>query len=155
MSLVKCPECQKEISDTARSCPHCGYLFPKMKFCKFCGEKIPYDSVVCVKCGRQVENIGSSKEGITINNGATSSSSASAAATTQVVTPSIDKKTQKEINKTVALILCIFLGYFGAHKFYEGKTGMGILYLFTVGLCGIGWVIDIIIIAMKPDPYYV
>ncbi|MBQ2933883.1 MAG: hypothetical protein IJE02_04680 [Clostridia bacterium] len=25
MSLIKCPECQKEFSDTARNCPHCGY----------------------------------------------------------------------------------------------------------------------------------
>ena len=41
-------------------------------------------------------------------------------------------------SKTVALLLCIFLGYFGAHKFYVGKTGMGILYFFTIG--GIIWV---------------
>lgn len=49
-------------------------------------------------------------------------------------------------NKTVALLLCIFLGYFGAHKFYVGKVGMGILYLFTGGLFGIGWLVDIILI---------
>ena len=47
-------------------------------------------------------------------------------------------------NKTVALLLCIFLGYFGAHKFYVGKIGMGVVYLFTYGLFGIGWIIDII-----------
>lgn len=50
-------------------------------------------------------------------------------------------------NKMVALLLCIFLGYFGAHKFYVGKGGAGILYLFTGGLFGIGWFIDIILIA--------
>ena len=27
------------------------------KFCKFCGEKIPADAVICIKCGRQVENM--------------------------------------------------------------------------------------------------
>lgn len=25
MALIKCPECSKEISDKAASCPHCGY----------------------------------------------------------------------------------------------------------------------------------
>ena len=49
-------------------------------------------------------------------------------------------------NKTVALILCIFLGFLGAHKFYVGKTGMGLIYLFTGGIFGIGWIIDIFLI---------
>lgn len=50
-------------------------------------------------------------------------------------------------SKTIALLLCIFLGCFGAHKFYVGKIGMGFLYLFTLGFLGIGWLIDIILIA--------
>ena len=29
MTLIKCPECNKEISDKASSCPHCGYPLPK------------------------------------------------------------------------------------------------------------------------------
>lgn len=32
-------------------------------------------------------------------------------------------------SKTTAGVLAIFLGSFGAHKFYLGKTGMGVLYL--------------------------
>ena len=58
-------------------------------------------------------------------------------------------------NKWVAFLLCLFLGYFGAHKFYEGRIGMGILYLFTFGLFGIRWLIDLIILLTKPNPYYV
>lgn len=50
-------------------------------------------------------------------------------------------------NKMVALLLCLFLGVFGAHKFYVGKAGAGILYLLTGGLFGIGWFIDLILIA--------
>ena len=56
-------------------------------------------------------------------------------------------------NKWIALLLCIFTVC--GHKFYEGKNGMGILYLFTVGLFGIGWIIDIISLLFKPNPYYV
>lgn len=45
-------------------------------------------------------------------------------------------------SKWVAFFLCFFLGYLGVHNFYVGKTGMGILYLLTVGLFGIGWLVD-------------
>ena len=48
-------------------------------------------------------------------------------------------------------MLCLFLGALGVHKFYEGKVGMGILYLFTVGLFGIGWFIDCIALLFKPN----
>lgn len=58
------------------------------------------------------------------------------------VIPGVSRK-----SKWVALLLCIFLSYFGAHKFYVGKVGMGILYLLTMGLCGFGWILDIILIA--------
>lgn len=51
--------------------------------------------------------------------------------------------------------MCLFFGFLGAHKFYEGKTGMGILYLLTVGLFGIGWLIDCIALLFKPNPYFV
>lgn len=50
-------------------------------------------------------------------------------------------------DKTVALVLCIFFGYFGVHRFYVGKIKSGILYLFTLGLFGIGWIYDVIQIA--------
>ncbi len=43
-----------------------------------------------------------------------------------------------------ALFLCIFFGFWGAHKFYEGKVKTGLLYLFTLGGFYIGWIRDII-----------
>ena len=48
----------------------------------------------------------------------------------------------REINPVVDLCLCLFLGYFGAHIFYRGKTGMGIVYALTFGLFGVGWIYD-------------
>lgn len=50
-------------------------------------------------------------------------------------------------SRTAALLLCFFFGVFGAHRFYVGKAGTGILYLLTVGGFGIGWLIDMITIA--------
>lgn len=51
-------------------------------------------------------------------------------------------------SRTAAFVLCFFLGGFGAHRFYVGKVGTGILYLFTFGLFGIGALIDCIVITI-------
>lgn len=40
-----------------------------------------------------------------------------------------DNGSQKPVNKIAYALLAIFLGGFGVHKFYAGKTGKGILYL--------------------------
>ena len=45
-----------------------------------------------------------------------------------------------------AFLLCFTLGVFGAHRFYAGKIGTGILQLFTLGGFGIWWLIDMIMI---------
>lgn len=115
------------------------------KYCEYCGNQISVDAVVCTSCGKQLEVLKTDQSNqnpqIIINN------------TNSNVMNNVH--CGKECNKWVALLLCIFLGFFGAHKFYEGKIGMGILYLFTCGLFGIGWIIDIISLLFKPNPYYV
>lgn len=57
-------------------------------------------------------------------------------------------------DKYVALVLSIFLGWFGVHRFYEGKIATGILWLCTCGLFGIGNIIDILILACKKGRFY-
>lgn len=148
MALMKCPECGKEISDKAASCPNCGAVVKK-KFCQHCGEQIDSDCVICPKCGKQVGEVGGNDRNIIINNSSSASAAASASASAYVGSGVYGRLK----NKWVALLLCIFT--ICGHKFYEGKVGMGILYLCTVGLFGIGWIIDIISLAMKPNPYYV
>lgn len=56
-------------------------------------------------------------------------------------------------SKWVSFFLCLFLGVFGAHKFYEGRILLGVLYVFTGGLFGIGIIIDLVILFFKPNPY--
>ena len=41
------------------------------------------------------------------------------------------------------LILTILLGWLGVHKFIEKEYGIGVIYLLTFGLFGIGWIFDI------------
>lgn len=45
-------------------------------------------------------------------------------------------------NRVVDLLLCFFLGVLGAHKFYEGKIGLGVVYFFTAGIFGFGVLIS-------------
>jgi TM2 domain-containing membrane protein YozV len=51
-------------------------------------------------------------------------------------------------SRLVALLLCIFLGGLGIHRFYVGKIGTGILWLLTGGVFGIGYIVDIILICV-------
>jgi len=50
-------------------------------------------------------------------------------------------------SRGVALGLCIPLGCFGAHRFYTGKIGTGLLQLCTIGGLGLWWLYDLILIA--------
>ena|SRR5674476_46191 len=52
-------------------------------------------------------------------------------------------------SRTTTLLLAIFLGVFGAHRFYVGKTGTGVLMAITVGGLGLWWLYDIILIASQ------
>ncbi len=118
----------------------------KTKFCKHCGGKIPEAAVICTLCGCQVETMAKAEQpNIVINNTNTNTN-------TNTIAGAFGMRAR---NKWVAFLLCLLLGFAGAHKFYEGKAGMGILYILTGGLFGIGWFIDLISLLCKPNPYYV
>ena len=51
-------------------------------------------------------------------------------------------------SRLVTLLLCFFLGGLGAHRFYVGKIGTGVLMLVTCGGLGIWWLFDIIMIVL-------
>lgn len=122
------------------------------KFCKECGQKIAKKAVICPHCGCQVESMAeerSAQPQIVINN---SNQNSNQNVNTNMPFMGIPARPK---NKWVALLLLIFLGFLGAHKFYEGKAGMGVLYIFTGGLFVIGLIVDFITLLFKPNPYYV
>lgn len=51
----------------------------------------------------------------------------------------------KTHSKTIGYLLWIF-GFTGAHRFYYGKPISGAIWFFTLGLLGIGWLIDLFLI---------
>lgn len=52
-------------------------------------------------------------------------------------------------NHTIAIILSVVFGWLGVDRFYVGHIGLGLLKMFTFGVYGIWWVIDIILFATK------
>ena len=118
-------------------------------YCSTCGQQIAKVARACPFCGAPVyQNLPREvPQQIIINNNA---NTVQAGYGYGPVPAGLRAK-----DKWIALLLWFFLGYVGAHKFYEGKILMGIVYILTVGLFGIGWVVDFFVLLFKPNPYYV
>lgn len=152
-----CTHCGQQISDEAVFCPECGTSVAAQsyseagptKVCKKCGESMPVDMFYCLNCGAPFEDESESLETIQAR------LSAKKQVNTTQVHPKVVAREGSWRNKWVALLLCLFLGGLGIHRFYEGKVVTGLLYLFTLGFFGVGWFIDIIRIVCKPNPYRV
>lgn len=130
MQCTKHPD--KEATGT---CTYCGKFF-----CEDCLVDVNGRNYCRDHVGKAIEeqNAKNANPNIVINNSSSASSSASATAA------NFGGMMYSPRSRLVALLLCIFLGFFGAHQFYVRKSGMGTLYLFTMGLFGIGWIIDIV-----------
>lgn len=94
-------------------------------FCKNCGAEVRENQAVCLNCGAAISE--------QMQNGMGTNSD-----------PSVSDKSW-----LATLLICFFVGGFGIHRFYVGKVGTGLLWLFTFGLCGIGTLVDFIMILCK------
>lgn len=119
-------------------------------FCSKCGQPLPDGATFCSKCGT------------------VQGSTQAAPQSTQAQAPNINVNInnqaptvpKKKVNKVTYILLAIFLGGFGVHKFMEGKTAWGISYIITtilglfliVPLIGVTvlCIIDIVKAASKP-----
>ncbi len=130
-----------------------------MKQCKYCDRISADDVFTCPACGawdfKQLKKDGPDTSGATGDGDGTHYEYREARQTGRTANVSSSVPAGKPIDKWIAFILCFFLGGLGAHKFYEGRWGWGIVYIFTGGLFGIGWFVDLIKIACKPNPYYI
>ncbi|MCR5293809.1 MAG: TM2 domain-containing protein [Lachnospiraceae bacterium] len=119
-------------------CPNCGAQ-GNGKYCEYCGAEMPYRGPETIN-NVQLEDHSNRQ---VVNNyyfqSAPNIMWSEAAVRHQM--PSVSEKSQ-----AMALIIWLFLGIFGGHYFYVGRFWKGILYLFTVGLFGVGWIIDLFVI---------
>lgn len=91
-------------------------------YCQKCGKEIPDQASFCPSCGHPTR----------------ATATATAAAAGRSVSP---------YSRLVALLLCLFLGCIGVHRFYVGKIGTGVAMIFTLGGLGIWALVDFIMIA--------
>lgn len=80
---------------------------------------------------------GASQPNIVINNSSTATATASG-----------NNNGSQQKSKMVSLLLCIFLGWIGVHRFYTGHLIVGIIYACTFGLLGIGMLFDLLYIIL-------
>ena len=103
-------------------------------YCKHCGVLIDDEATFCGVCGKGVKKDDTIK--IEVNN---------------------NINTGKTKNKWVTIMLAFFLGGIGAHKIYEQKYFMFIVYLLLswTGLSVFFAMIDILIVFCRPTEYTV
>ena len=104
-------------------------------YCRKCGVLLDDDAVVCGICGAKVKEDTVKVEVNNVNN----------------------VNTGRMKNKWVTIVLALFFGGLGIHQFYQGRIGLGFLYLLFswTGIPSFVAVIDIIITLFKPTNYMV
>jgi TM2 domain-containing membrane protein YozV len=73
--------------------------------------------------------------------------------TINVTAPQAAVAPTRRVNKVAYILLTFFFSGIGVHRFMRGQIGLGILYILTAGLFGIGALIDFIISLVKLGSY--
>lgn len=110
--------------------------------CPNCGAPRGAGDRFCAYCGAQFDNAPADRQEVHIHYH--QESQPESQVRVEHIYTTVEKRSSR--SRLAALLLCFFLEVFGAHKFYLGRLGMGILYLFTYGFFGIGWLIDLIVL---------
>ena len=120
-----CTNCGEQMEDNQAVCTKCGFAKGTgNKYCKNCGAEVEPQQAVCTKCGYSIND-------------------------------EKQPETSNQIggqDKTVIILVAVFIGTLGVHNFMMGETKKGVfkLILSLVGgwLCGIGILVSLIFTIM-------
>ena len=118
-------------------CPSCGANV-NGAFCEYCGAKMPVE---------RVETQTFNAQNVYVNNNYYQGAPMGQAGHPRPQQYGAGEAASPK-SKTVTLILWLLVGIFGGHRFYIGTYGLAIAYLFTVGLFGIGWLVDLALLLL-------
>ena len=147
MFNIECPYCRAIDSGNNVSCTKCGAQYPAdaQKVCINCRNRIIGSNTFCGVCGtsiipQPIQQPMHQPQMMYVQQPIQQQTPQVVnvhVAPQTVAVPTISNK-----SRAVALILCILLGFWGAHLFYVGKVGRGILYLLTGGLFFVGIIVN-------------
>ncbi len=96
-------------------------------YCQKCGKELPEQASFCPSCGHPA---GAQPRPASMGPGYSA------------------QKPVSPFSRLAALLLCLFVGMLGVHRFYVGKIGTGVAMIFTLGGLGIWVLIDFIMIVV-------
>lgn len=108
-------------------------------YCRNCGKEVADQAVMCVSCGVPPKNGKNFCQNC--GEGSVPGAEICAKCGVRLAQAGSDGK-----DWLTTLLLCIFVGGLGVHRFYTGHTVIGIIQLLTLGGCGIWTIIDLIFI---------
>ena len=149
-----CEKCHTGMSDHAQFCPQCGAPAQDKKEsgiqkCPYCNEPIKDGLLFCPSCGKRLAPTpGNTELKDQVQQQQQEQHQEQQDPKMHVYVHESDKEIYtdgpfgKVVNKVAYCLLALFLGGIGAHKFYAGKTKMGIIYLlfcwtFVPGVLGL------------------
>ena len=100
-------------------------------YCSKCGAFNSDDDFFCTQCGSRLNQPESAR-----------SDPAPQPVVVNVVNQTAASAPYPYKSKWTAFFLCFFFGFLGIHRFYVGKNGTGLLWMFTFGFFGLGALVD-------------
>ena len=107
-----------------------------MKYCRSCGKEVAENTLMCVACG----SAPMSGNKYCFNCKVETATEAIMCIKCGVSLKGVG--TGKDWLTT--LLICLFFGYVGGHRFYTKHTGIGVVQLLTFGACGFWVLIDLV-----------
>ncbi len=111
-------------------------------YCRNCGSEVSEKAVICVACGTPPLS------GNRYCPNCKAETSPDAGICIRCGVGLINTSNHSEFDWLTTLLLCLFLGTFGIHRFYTKNIGIGIVQLLTLGGCGLWTLIDFIMIVV-------